>query len=107
MTLLSADRGTDTGPTLLRIESGVTHVPLTLPALIVPDGTHITIELHRGTGAPISLQILPSESALRPGGVLLPVEGLADGDYRLVVRWTDTALGETTREFALDVRTSR
>jgi hypothetical protein len=105
--LVSADRGEPTAPTRLRIEPGVTQVPLTLPALFVPDGTPIAIELHDAAGALVSLQVLPSERALRPGGVLLPVRGLAAGAYRLVVRWTDTAIGETTREFALDVRNSR
>lgn len=107
VTLASAERGAEHGPTRLRIEEGVTQVPLTLPAFFIPDGTPVSIELRNAAGAIVSRQELPAERALRPGGVLLPVEGLADGAYRLVVRWTDTAIGETTREFALDVRTSR
>lgn len=107
VTLASAERGGETGLTLLRIERGVTQVPLTLPALFIADGTPMTIELRDVAGALVSRQSLPSDRALRPGGVLLPVAGLTDGAYRLVVRWTDMTLGETTREFALDVRTSR
>lgn len=107
VTLASAERGQESGPTLLLIEAGVTHVPLTLPALFVPDGTPISFELRDAAGVIVSRQELSSELALRPGGVLLPVGGLTDGVCRLVVRWTDADLGETTREFALDVRTSR
>lgn len=106
VTLLSPDRGADAARTLVRVVSGFTQVPLTLPMLDVPDRTRMRIELLDDAGVSVWKQDLASEQALRTGGVMLPVKGLAAGSYQLVVRWTDTALRKMKREFALDVRTS-
>jgi len=107
VTLASADRGGVGGATEIVLRPGVVQVPLTLPLLPAPDDTMLEVELRDAAGALVSRQVLVAERALRPGGVELPADGLAAGAYVLTVRWIDPAVGETSREFPLDVRLSR
>lgn len=105
--LVATERGAAAGTTEVRIEPGVTRVPLTLPVLFVPDGAMLEVELHDAGGTLVMRQVLAAERALRPGGVELAAADLAGGAYVLTVRWIDPAMGETSREYPLDVRTSR
>jgi hypothetical protein len=100
-------RGDAAGATRIDVAPGVTRVPLTLPALDVPEGATLSLELRRPDGELAWRQELPAGRALRRGGVVLPAADLATGIHVLRVSWTDSGLGISAREFSLDVRTSR
>ena len=101
------ERGAASEATTFEVPSGAAHVRLTLPALPVPEHAQLTIELLGPDGALLSRQVLPAEQALRRGGVALPASALFAGPHRLRVTWTDSVTGDSSREYALDVRTSR
>jgi hypothetical protein len=101
------ERGAAAEPTTVDVPAGAARVRLTLPALPVPEQAQLTIELLGPDGALLFRQVLTAELALRRGGVALPAAHLAAGPHRLRVTWTDSVTGESAREYALDVRTSR
>jgi hypothetical protein len=103
----AAERGAETLATPVVIEPGQRRVRLTLPALAVPEDAPLTIEVRGPDGALALRQMLPAGRALRRGGVELPASALVAGPHALRVSWTDPVTGESSREYALDVRTSR
>ncbi len=105
--LATSDRGAAAAMTEIRIAPGVTIVPLTLPALPIADEAMLVAELRDHAGALVHRQVLVARRALMRGGVELPAEDLGEGRYTLTVRYVDPALGESLREFTLDVRISR
>jgi len=105
--IAAAERGQPGRTTVIRLRPGIARVPLTLPALAAPDGVVLEIELRDAAGATVTRQWLAAERALRPGGVELAAANLAEGTYVLAVRWIDPLTGEDSREFTLDVRSSR
>lgn len=96
-----AERGVANEPTRVEVPAGAGEIAFTLPALFVPEGATLVIELHDGAGSVLSRDELPAARALSPGGVTLPAARLLSGARVLRVAWFDDSSGSEAREYPL------
>lgn len=103
--IADATRGESPSATAVSIPAGVTEVPLTLPALFLPEGVGVVVELRRANGGVLARQELSAARAQARGGVRFEAGRFADGPLVLRVAWIDATSGPESREYALDVTT--
>ncbi|MFN8588477.1 MAG: hypothetical protein U0704_11845 [Candidatus Eisenbacteria bacterium] len=101
--LASATRGVPAEPTTVHVPAGVREVSFTLPALFVPEGATLVVELLDARGSVLGRDELPAARALSNGGVRIPVARLASGGRVLRVAWFDDSTGSESREYPLVV----
>ena len=100
-----ATRGESSPATVVSIPAGVTEVPLTLPALFLPEGSTVVVELRRVNGDVLARRELPASRAQAHGGVRFDAGRFSEGPLVLRVAWVDGVSGPEAREYALDVTT--
>ncbi|MCC6650923.1 MAG: hypothetical protein IT348_07230 [Candidatus Eisenbacteria bacterium] len=103
--IADATRGESSPATAVSIPAGVTEVPLTLPALFLPEGVGVVVELRRVNGDVLARQELPAARAQARGGVRFEAGRFSDGPLVLRVAWLDGVSGAEAREYSLNVTT--